>query len=67
MKDLQIEHAEQAFQRFDVHKKGEITALAFKEIMETIRPHLLTDVVKEKLLAVLGVFYDFLYYLVQCY
>ena len=47
-----MEHALQAFRRFDVRGQGSITALAFKEIMETIRPHLLTSHVKDKMIAV---------------
>ncbi|XP_039267502.1 electrogenic aspartate/glutamate antiporter SLC25A12, mitochondrial-like [Styela clava] len=52
LQELQIEHALQAFERFDVRKEGAISALAFRDIMETIRPHLLTDFVKENLIAV---------------
>lgn len=42
----------QAFDRFDVRKEGFISLLAFRDIMETIRPHLLTDFVKENLIGV---------------
>lgn len=51
-KDLQTEHAVQAFERFDVSKTGSITPLAFRDIMETIRPHLLTEFVQENLITV---------------
>uniref|UniRef100_F6X4B8 EF-hand domain-containing protein n=2 Tax=Ciona intestinalis TaxID=7719 RepID=F6X4B8_CIOIN len=54
LQDLQVEHAVQAFKRFDTNGKGIITSLAFRDIMETIRPHLLTDFVKEKLVAVVA-------------
>jgi len=54
IQDLQVEHALQAFRRFDVRGQGSITAMAFKEIMETIRPHLLTDAVKDKMIAVMS-------------
>lgn len=42
----------QAFDRFDVRKEGSISLLAFRDIMESIRPHLLTDFVKENLIGV---------------
>uniref|UniRef100_H2ZH14 EF-hand domain-containing protein n=1 Tax=Ciona savignyi TaxID=51511 RepID=H2ZH14_CIOSA len=54
LQDLQVEHALQAFKRFDTNGKGFIKALAFRDIMETIRPHLLTEPVKEKLVAVVS-------------
>lgn len=52
LQELQLEHAMQAFDRFDVRKEGFISLLAFRDIMETIRPHLLTDFVKENLIGV---------------
>ncbi|XP_076820244.1 electrogenic aspartate/glutamate antiporter SLC25A12, mitochondrial-like [Clavelina lepadiformis] len=54
LQDLQVEHAIQAFEMYDINGQGTITSLAFREIMETIRPHLLTDFVKEKLIAVMA-------------
>nr|CAB3266167.1 calcium-binding mitochondrial carrier protein Aralar1-like [Phallusia mammillata] len=54
LQDLHVEHTLQAFKRFDIKGKGIITSLAFKEIMETIRPHLLTEFVQEKLIAVMA-------------
>jgi len=49
---MQLEHARQAFAQRDKVKTGAITALDFRDIMVTIRPHMLTPFVEECLVAV---------------
>jgi len=53
LEDLQYEHATQAFHRCDSKSEGEISLVEFKQIMETIRPHLLTQFVQDKLISVM--------------
>uniref|UniRef100_A0A673HME6 Solute carrier family 25 member 13 n=1 Tax=Sinocyclocheilus rhinocerous TaxID=307959 RepID=A0A673HME6_9TELE len=52
--EMQLEHARQAFMQRDKAKTGTITALDFRDIMVTIRPHMLTPFVEECLVAVAG-------------
>uniref|UniRef100_W5MYN3 Solute carrier family 25 member 13 n=1 Tax=Lepisosteus oculatus TaxID=7918 RepID=W5MYN3_LEPOC len=52
--EMQLEHARQAFLQRDKAKTGTITALDFRDIMVTIRPHMLTPFVEECLVAVAG-------------
>ncbi|KTF83738.1 hypothetical protein cypCar_00003688 [Cyprinus carpio] len=49
--EMQLEHARQAFIQRDKAKTGTVTALDFRDIMVTIRPHILTPFVKECLVA----------------
>lgn len=49
---MQLEHARQAFAQRDRARSGTITALDFRDIMITIRPHMLTPFVEECLVAV---------------
>ncbi|KAG1946981.1 calcium-binding mitochondrial carrier protein Aralar1 [Pimephales promelas] len=51
---MQLEHARQAFAQRDKVKTGAITALDFRDIMVTIRPHMLTPFVEECLVAAAG-------------
>uniref|UniRef100_A0A672Q8B2 Solute carrier family 25 member 13 n=1 Tax=Sinocyclocheilus grahami TaxID=75366 RepID=A0A672Q8B2_SINGR len=52
--EMQLEHARQAFMQRDKAKTSTITALDFRDIMVTIRPHMLTPFVEECLVAVAG-------------
>uniref|UniRef100_A0A671R1B5 Solute carrier family 25 member 13 n=1 Tax=Sinocyclocheilus anshuiensis TaxID=1608454 RepID=A0A671R1B5_9TELE len=52
--EMQLEHARQAFMQRDKAKTGTITALDFRDLMVTIRPHMLTPFVEECLVAVAG-------------
>ncbi|XP_073788021.1 electrogenic aspartate/glutamate antiporter SLC25A13, mitochondrial isoform X2 [Danio rerio] len=52
--EMQLEHARQAFVQRDKAKSGTITALDFRDIMVTIRPHMLTRFVEESLVAAAG-------------
>uniref|UniRef100_A0A3B4YUH2 Solute carrier family 25 member 13 n=1 Tax=Seriola lalandi dorsalis TaxID=1841481 RepID=A0A3B4YUH2_SERLL len=52
--EMQLEHARQAFIQRDQAHSGSISALDFREIMVTIRPHMLTPFVEECLVAVAG-------------
>ncbi|XP_058609136.1 electrogenic aspartate/glutamate antiporter SLC25A13, mitochondrial isoform X1 [Onychostoma macrolepis] len=52
--EMQLEHARQAFMQRDKAKTGTITALDFRDIMVTIRPHMLTPFVEESLVAAAG-------------
>ncbi|XP_039536636.1 calcium-binding mitochondrial carrier protein Aralar2 isoform X1 [Pimephales promelas] len=52
--EMQLEHARQAFAQRDKVKTGAITALDFRDIMVTIRPHMLTPFVEECLVAAAG-------------
>ncbi|KAJ8403094.1 hypothetical protein AAFF_G00360100 [Aldrovandia affinis] len=49
--EMQLEHARQAFVQRDKARTGAITALDFRDIMVTIRPHMLTAFVEESLVA----------------
>lgn len=49
---MQLEHARQAFAQRDKARTGTVTALDFRDIMVTIRPHMLTPFVEECLVAV---------------
>ncbi|XP_030596543.1 calcium-binding mitochondrial carrier protein Aralar1 isoform X2 [Archocentrus centrarchus] len=52
--EMQLEHARQAFIQRDQAHSGSISALDFRDIMVTIRPHMLTPFVEECLVAVSG-------------
>uniref|UniRef100_A0A8C7MW50 Solute carrier family 25 member 13 n=1 Tax=Oncorhynchus kisutch TaxID=8019 RepID=A0A8C7MW50_ONCKI len=52
--EMQLEHARQAFVQRDKAHSGSISALDFRDIMVTIRPHMLTPFVEESLVAVAG-------------
>ncbi|XP_067282688.1 electrogenic aspartate/glutamate antiporter SLC25A13, mitochondrial isoform X2 [Pseudorasbora parva] len=52
--EMQLEHARQAFAQRDKARTGAITALDFRDIMVTIRPHMLTPFVEECLVAAAG-------------
>ncbi|CAL8294259.1 unnamed protein product [Merluccius merluccius] len=52
--EMQLEHARQAFVQRDKGHSGAITALDFRDIMVTIRPHMLTPFVEDGLVAVAG-------------
>ncbi|XP_071385412.1 electrogenic aspartate/glutamate antiporter SLC25A13, mitochondrial [Centroberyx affinis] len=52
--EMQLEHARQAFVQRDRAHSGSISALDFRDIMVTIRPHVLTPFVEECLVAVAG-------------
>uniref|UniRef100_A0A4W3I202 EF-hand domain-containing protein n=1 Tax=Callorhinchus milii TaxID=7868 RepID=A0A4W3I202_CALMI len=52
--DLQMEHAKQAFMQRDEAKRGTITNMDFRDIMITIRPHMLSPFVQESLTAAAG-------------
>uniref|UniRef100_S4R8L6 Solute carrier family 25 member 12 n=1 Tax=Petromyzon marinus TaxID=7757 RepID=S4R8L6_PETMA len=54
LQELQLEHARQAFSVKDTDKSGTIAALDFRDIMVTIRPHMLTSFVEENLVAAVG-------------
>lgn len=47
-----MEHAKQAFVQRDNAQSGRVTAMDFRDIMVTIRPHMLTPFVEECLVAV---------------
>ncbi|TRZ02101.1 hypothetical protein DNTS_004795 [Danionella cerebrum] len=49
--EMQLEHARQAFVQRDEGRTGSISALDFRDIMVTIRPHVLTPFVEERLVA----------------
>lgn len=50
--DFHEEHAIQAFKRFDKVKAGVITALDFADIMQSVKSHLLSEHVRQNLVAV---------------
>lgn len=50
--EIQLEHAKQAFVQRDNAQAGRVTAMDFRDIMVTIRPHMLTPFVEECLVAV---------------
>ncbi|GAB5568554.1 calcium-binding mitochondrial carrier protein Aralar2 isoform X2 [Prionailurus iriomotensis] len=50
--EIQLEHAKQAFVQRDNARTGKVTAIDFRDIMVTIRPHVLTPFVEECLVAV---------------
>ncbi|RXM32249.1 Calcium-binding mitochondrial carrier protein Aralar2, partial [Acipenser ruthenus] len=52
--EMQLEHARQAFIQRDKARKGTIAALDFRDIMITIRPHMLKPFVEECLVAAAG-------------
>lgn len=52
--DFHEEHAVQAFKSFDKHKKGVISAMDFSYIMLNCKIHLLSEDVKQNLVAVAG-------------
>ncbi|KAF7662294.1 hypothetical protein LDENG_00240680 [Lucifuga dentata] len=52
--EMQLEHARQAFIQRDRAHSASISALDFRDIMVTIRPHMLTPFVEECLVAVVG-------------
>uniref|UniRef100_A0A8C5C2T8 Solute carrier family 25 member 13 n=1 Tax=Gadus morhua TaxID=8049 RepID=A0A8C5C2T8_GADMO len=52
--EMQREHARQAFVQRDGGRSGAISALDFRDIMVTIRPHMLTPFVENCLVAVAG-------------
>uniref|UniRef100_A0A8K9X973 Solute carrier family 25 member 13 n=1 Tax=Oncorhynchus mykiss TaxID=8022 RepID=A0A8K9X973_ONCMY len=52
--EMQLEHARQAFVQRDKDHSGSISALDFRDIMVTIRPHMLTPFVEESLVAAAG-------------
>ncbi|KAL7829555.1 hypothetical protein AOLI_G00304400 [Acnodon oligacanthus] len=52
--EMQLEHARQAFAQRDKARTGTVTALDFRDIMVTIRPHMLTPFVEECLVAAAG-------------
>ncbi|XP_056153962.1 electrogenic aspartate/glutamate antiporter SLC25A13, mitochondrial [Lampris incognitus] len=52
--EMQLEHARQAFVQRDRAHSGSISALDFRDIMITIRPHMLTPFVENCLVAVAG-------------
>uniref|UniRef100_A0AAX7TJP2 EF-hand domain-containing protein n=1 Tax=Astatotilapia calliptera TaxID=8154 RepID=A0AAX7TJP2_ASTCA len=57
--EMQLEHARQAFIQRDQAHSGSISALDFRDIMVTIRPHMLTPFVEECLVAVGFSFFPF--------
>ncbi|MGH0162434.1 UNVERIFIED_CONTAM: hypothetical protein FKN15_069616 [Acipenser sinensis] len=54
LQEMQLEHARQAFIQRDKARKGTIAALDFRDIMITIRPHMLKPFVEECLVAAAG-------------
>uniref|UniRef100_A0A7N5KQC4 Solute carrier family 25 member 13 n=1 Tax=Ailuropoda melanoleuca TaxID=9646 RepID=A0A7N5KQC4_AILME len=52
--EIQLEHAKQAFVQRDNARTGKVTAIDFRDIMVTIRPHVLTPFVEECLVAAAG-------------
>ncbi|XP_051872358.1 electrogenic aspartate/glutamate antiporter SLC25A13, mitochondrial [Pristis pectinata] len=51
---LQQEHARQAFIQKDKDKSGSISVLDFKDIMITVRPHMVTQFVEQSLVSAAG-------------
>ncbi|XP_048473732.1 calcium-binding mitochondrial carrier protein Aralar2 isoform X1 [Rhincodon typus] len=52
--ELQQEHARQAFMQRDTNKSGSISVMDFKDIMVTVRPHMLTQFVEQSLVTAAG-------------
>lgn len=52
LQEIQLEHAKQAFVQRDNARTGKVAAIDFRDIMVTIRPHVLTPFVEECLVAV---------------
>ncbi|XP_014643712.1 PREDICTED: calcium-binding mitochondrial carrier protein Aralar2 [Ceratotherium simum simum] len=52
--EIQLEHAKQAFVQRDNARTGKVTAIDFRDIMVTIRRHVLTPFVEECLVAAAG-------------
>ncbi|XP_075067876.1 electrogenic aspartate/glutamate antiporter SLC25A13, mitochondrial [Mixophyes fleayi] len=52
--EIQLEHARQAFVQRDTDHTGTINAMDFRDIMVTIRPHVLTPFVEQCLVAAAG-------------
>ncbi|XP_068950581.1 electrogenic aspartate/glutamate antiporter SLC25A13, mitochondrial [Petaurus breviceps papuanus] len=52
--EIQLEHAKQAFMQRDTAHTGRVTAMDFRDIMVTIRPHVLTPFVEECLVSAAG-------------
>ncbi|XP_056656587.1 electrogenic aspartate/glutamate antiporter SLC25A13, mitochondrial isoform X2 [Monodelphis domestica] len=52
--EMQLEHARQAFMQRDKAHGGRVSATDFRDILVTIRPHILSPFVEESLLAVGG-------------
>ncbi|XP_019364003.1 PREDICTED: calcium-binding mitochondrial carrier protein Aralar2 [Gavialis gangeticus] len=52
--EMQLEHAKQAFVQRDNAQAGRVTAMDFRDILVTIRPHMLTPFVEECLVAAAG-------------
>ncbi|XP_067907345.1 electrogenic aspartate/glutamate antiporter SLC25A13, mitochondrial [Heterodontus francisci] len=52
--ELQQEHARQAFMQRDKDKSGSISVVDFKDIMVTVRPHMLTQFVEQSLVTAAG-------------
>lgn len=49
---MQLEHARQAFTQQDQSHSGSVSASDFRDVVATIRPHMLTPFVEECLVAV---------------
>ncbi|KAM5157905.1 electrogenic aspartate/glutamate antiporter SLC25A13, mitochondrial [Mantella aurantiaca] len=52
--EIQLEHARQAFVQRDTDHTGTVNAMDFRDIMVTIRPHVLTPFVEQCLVAAAG-------------
>ncbi|XP_068091163.1 electrogenic aspartate/glutamate antiporter SLC25A13, mitochondrial isoform X2 [Hyperolius riggenbachi] len=52
--EIQLEHARQAFVQRDMDHTGTVNAMDFRDIMVTIRPHVLTPFVEQCLVAAAG-------------
>ncbi|XP_041040517.1 calcium-binding mitochondrial carrier protein Aralar2-like [Carcharodon carcharias] len=52
--ELQKEHARQAFMQRDKDKSGSISVIDFKDLMVTVRPHMLTQFVEQSLVTAAG-------------
>ncbi|KAJ1101278.1 hypothetical protein NDU88_006350 [Pleurodeles waltl] len=52
--EIQLEHARQAFVQRDNDRTGTVNAMDFRDIMVTIRPHVLTPFVEQCLVAAAG-------------
>ncbi|XP_078519847.1 electrogenic aspartate/glutamate antiporter SLC25A13, mitochondrial [Lissotriton helveticus] len=52
--EIQLEHARQAFVQRDSDRTGTVNAMDFRDIMVTIRPHVLTPFVEQCLVAAAG-------------
>ncbi|KAM9307829.1 electrogenic aspartate/glutamate antiporter SLC25A13, mitochondrial [Gastrophryne carolinensis] len=52
--EIQLEHARQAFVQRDTDHTGLVNAMDFRDIMVTIRPHVLTPFVEQSLVAAAG-------------